>query len=269
VSAVTSSVSAVIFSEPVSFAAPKKAHNGGEERSRIAEAMTMPGLFQFLAYEELFEIATGPPARRRIIFRDSSGRKFNDIVDGCLGVFHSFGTRYSALPNFTNSTDIHRLADARFRRSGQDRPRVSPRRSSPTGRDGGSVESRVMREVPVLESGVLVIFASRVLVALLHVLKTEDSFGVGQRKAEGILNGFMTLHETMNADRVAKYQWAMAPFGRGWFASTPADIIVKVRQVVDWALERLQPFADRFDYQSADLAPKHAELFKKRAGLRW
>jgi hypothetical protein len=61
----------------------------------------------------------------------------------------------------------------------------------------------------------------------------------------------------------------MAPFGRGWFVRTPADIIVKARQVVTWAIGRLQPFADRFNYQSTDLAPSHTELFKKRASLRW
>jgi hypothetical protein len=266
-SAITHSISTVILSESVSFAVVSGLHSVRPHRSksRLAQNLTSRGFLQFLAFEDLFEIATGPPARRAFLFKDSSGRIFRELFESCVALLHNFNQHYGRLSSqtFRSPSPSPRTVVSLSKRAGLRllRPIVEYQRR-------GDQETRKLGvEAAALDESVLVIYAAKSLVRLLDVLQAEDHFGIGQQFAESIVQALM---EARNAiEPVLGYRWGLEEFGRGWFVRRPLDLLIRTREVIDWCLNELaKRFRGRLDLGSSDISRQNAAAFRRRPERR-
>jgi hypothetical protein len=266
-SAILHSVSSTVVSEWVTFADKDltTAQRALGLKSRLGEGLASSGVFQFLAFEDLLNVATGQAVRRNYLFKDAGGEDLMELFDVCTTTLKSLrvyygrlGVQVSQTPSPSPSpTPIEAMLIAKRLRLRVLRPFISYQRQIDHG-------SRVnMRELIALDQSVLALFVVKSLVHLLDVLAGEDRFGIGQQRAETITQALLETRSAIQP--VLGYRWTLPDFGRGWFVRSPFELIVRTREVLDWSLNQIATkFRGRIDLTQGDFSRESAAAFRSR-----
>lgn len=244
----TRAIIIVIASENVSFAS-------GNGR-RLIDSMSSSGIMKFLAYEYFFNLSGGAAYHRRFLFKDLSGRLFGQIVDVCTNMFKAYADRHLQMQQHgSTNVPLHQINNTQWRRSQRDRPFHDYTENEKQGKIKQFNSSRkdkmqrMKREAEALQDSALVMYAAQALVRLIFVLPTEDQYGVGQIKAEQILDGLLTLQAALEGS--VNYGYISGDYGSGWYAKGPMDLTLKTKETIDWGIQQLaRHFPTQLDLSS-------------------
>ena len=266
-------ITCVVASEPVSFTS--------NDNKRLIEGLRSKGIFQYLAFADLYAISGGTALRRKFLFKDPTGKVFTEIVDSCSKLMRSYADRHASMHQLRGSSvPLHMLNNTQWRRNQINRPtdvsyEIEPEESGffsklteyflqgSKNREKRSIQ--LMKEALALEYSTLVIFAAQSLVRMMFILPKEDQYGVGQISAEKILDILLTVKSVL--DQTAKHTFISPNYGNNWFAKNPTDLTRKTKETIDWGVNQIfRHFQNEIDYSR--LSFKNIEYAERLLGRK-